>query len=187
MAIDPAQEERRRRVIEVATGLCDEGFDAVRMKQVAEESGVSLATLYSWFTNKNLLILEVMADWLDEIVAAVEAEGPVGGSVAERVEATMLRTVDLAFGHSVRLRTFIQAFSMPDPMGFPFAERIDFAFGRLLFTRIGDEIEMDRRLDATRVIGGVWFSALNAWACDRRDEEHVRDMLRTAVRVSLAD
>ena len=171
----------------MATRLSDEGYDSVRMKQVADESGVALATLYSWFTNKNLLVLEVMAAWLDEMVDGIEAEGPVDGTTGDRVEATLLRTVDLVFEYPVRLRAFVQAFSLPEPMGFAVAERIEFAFGRLLFGRIGDEVEFDRRLAATRVIGGVWFSALNAWACERRDEDHVRDMLRSAVRLSLSD
>lgn len=185
--MDPAQQRRRREVIEVATRLCDEGFDAVRMKQVAEESKVSLATLYNWFTNKNLLVLEVMAEWLDEIVARVEAEGPVGGSVGDQVEATLLRTVDLAFDHPARMRACIHAFSTPEPMGFALAERVEFAFGRLLFVRMGDEVDVGRRVEATRMIGGVWFASLNAWACERRDEQHVRDMLSSAVRVSLVD
>ena len=51
----------------MATRLAEEGYDAVRMKQVVDESEVALVTLYSWFAGKNLLILTVMAATLGRL------------------------------------------------------------------------------------------------------------------------
>jgi len=31
-------------------------------------------------------------------------------------------------------------------------------FGKLVFMAIGDEVDDDRRIDATRIIGSVWFA-----------------------------
>ena len=185
MTAGPAQERRRQQVLEVAARLAGEGYDAVRMKQVADESEVALATLYSWFAGKNLLILAVMAGWIDEMVERVGSESMKGGTPADRMEATLLRTIDLALEQPDLLRSCIRAFSSPDPMGIEIVGRIEFSFGQLLFSQMGDDIGFDRRLDVTRVVGGVWFAALMAWMCERRDEEHIREMLRSAVAVTL--
>jgi AcrR family transcriptional regulator len=146
---------------------------------------VALATLYSWFAGKNLLILAVMADWIDDIVDEVAAEPIEDETPSGRLEATLLRTVNLALERPNLLRSCLQAFSSPDPMGIEIVGRIEFSFGQLLFGQLGDDIDFDYRLDVARVVGGVWFAALMAWMCERRDEEHVRVMLRSAIAVAL--
>jgi len=74
---------------------------------------------------------------------------------------------------------------MPEPMGIEATDQMVTTFGKLLFMAIGDEVDDDRRIDATRIIGSVWFAAFMAWMTERCHEAHMRDMLCSAIRVSL--
>ncbi len=90
------QLERRARVVEVATELADAGgYEAVVMKEVAERSGVSLATLYRWFASKDHLLTEVLLHWggeLSEVLSIVPPDSPDPvvriGAVLSQVMAT---------------------------------------------------------------------------------------------------
>ena len=80
------QQERRQRVVEVATVLATEGgYDAVVMKDVAEQSGVALATLYRWFASKDHLLCEVLLEWGARVEANLRAEPPSEAAGAERI------------------------------------------------------------------------------------------------------
>ena len=128
------------------------------MKQFADESEVALATLYSWFAGKKLPILAVIAGWIDEIVAKIKSESLDADSPADRMEATLLRTIDFALERPNLLRSCTRAFPSPDSMGIGLVGWIEFSFGQLLLDRMGDDIDFNRRLDVTRVVGGVWFA-----------------------------
>jgi AcrR family transcriptional regulator len=88
--LSAAQQERRAHVLAVASALAEQGgYDAVAMKDVADRSGVALATLYRWFASKDHLLTEVLLGWMSELDAALAAEPPRHARAAERVEAVM--------------------------------------------------------------------------------------------------
>ena len=165
--------DRRRAILEVAAWLADRGYDAVQIRDVAREAGVSLQAVHNHFAGNDVLVDEVLA------------EGVVGDTPVDRVDEVLMRTLDRALLDRVRLRTCIQAFVMPEPMGIEATDQMVTTFGKLLFMAIGDEVDDDRRIDATRIIGSVWFAAFMAWMTERCHEAHMRDMLCSAIRVSL--
>jgi AcrR family transcriptional regulator len=86
------QQERRQRVVDVATALAQEGgYDAVVMKDVAERSGVALATLYRWFASKDHLLCEVLLEWGARVEADLRADPPRDEDGPERVLAFIRR------------------------------------------------------------------------------------------------
>ena len=51
-------------MVAAATELAEAGgYDAVVMKEVADRSGVALATIYRWFASKDHLLTEVLLVW----------------------------------------------------------------------------------------------------------------------------
>jgi len=185
MGANGFREERRRRIVEVATELADQGYDAVRMQDLRDRAGVALGTLYADFPSKNMVILEVMTDWMGALVEEQVAAGIVGDTPTERVEWVLFGLLDRSLEYPTRLRTCVQAFVMPEPMGIEPVGRLERVFGRALFEAIGEEVGMESRIDATRVIGGVWLASFVAWMTERRDEDHIRDLLRSGIRTSL--
>src|SRR4051812_33684188 len=84
--LSAGQHERRQRVIEVASALAEQGgYDAVAMKDVAEQSGVALATLYRWFASKDHLLGEVLLEWGARVAGDLRANPPDAPSGPERI------------------------------------------------------------------------------------------------------
>ena len=56
-----AQRERRRRILDATIALADEGgFDAVQMREVADDADVALGTLYRYFPSKIHLLVTAL-------------------------------------------------------------------------------------------------------------------------------
>ena len=55
--LTPRQQERRRRILDVARKLtAEQGYEAVSMRTIAAKSGVAEKTLYNIFVTKDRLI-----------------------------------------------------------------------------------------------------------------------------------
>jgi len=87
--------DRRQAILEVAAWLADRGYDAVQIRYVAREAGVSLQAVHNHFAGNDVLVDEVLA------------EGVVGDTTVDRVDEVLMRTLDRALLDPVRLRTCI--------------------------------------------------------------------------------
>ena len=87
------QRARRQRIIAAARQLMiSEDYGRIQVKDVAEAGGVSLGTLYRYFSSKDHLFACALADWATPAGAGVRAarvKNRPGGSTAERVTARM--------------------------------------------------------------------------------------------------
>src|SRR5215813_7718082 len=69
---DPAtlpagQQERRERIVQAAITLLERGeYDAIQMRDVAQEAGVALATIYRYFTSKEHLYAAAILEWASD-------------------------------------------------------------------------------------------------------------------------
>lgn len=71
-----SQLARRAKIIEQVIDLIAEvGADAVQMRDVAQRSGVALATLYRYFSSKDHLLAAALADWQKRLTRRVMAAG----------------------------------------------------------------------------------------------------------------
>jgi len=65
---------RRTKIIEEVIGLiADVGADAVQMRDVAQRSGVALATVYRYFRSKEHLLAAALEDWQKRLTRRVLA------------------------------------------------------------------------------------------------------------------
>lgn len=70
---------RRAKVIEEVIGLIGEvGADAVQMRDVAQRSGVALATVYRYFSSKENLLAAALEDWQKRLTRRVQSGGSSG-------------------------------------------------------------------------------------------------------------
>lgn len=90
--LTPAQRERRLSVIQAAMELASNGgYEAVVIKDVAARAGVSLGTLYRYFSSKDHLLAEALQVWSARLGQRLQATPPRGDTPAERVAAVMRR------------------------------------------------------------------------------------------------
>ena len=67
---------RRARIVEEVIGLiADVGADAVQMRDVAQRSGVALATVYRYFSSKENLLAAALEDWQKRLTRRVLVSG----------------------------------------------------------------------------------------------------------------
>jgi TetR/AcrR family transcriptional regulator, cholesterol catabolism regulator len=70
---------RRAKIIEEVIGLiADVGADAVQMRDVAQRSGVALATVYRYFRSKEHLLAAALEDWQKRLTRRVLAASVAG-------------------------------------------------------------------------------------------------------------
>ena len=85
-ALARSQAARRRRVLDATLQLAAEGgFDAVQMRDVAAAADVALGTVYRYFSSKERLLLEAMAEQQADLRAYLDVHPPREADAAARV------------------------------------------------------------------------------------------------------
>ena len=69
----------------------EKGYERATTAEIAQRLGVSEATVFSYFRGKRELCARVIADWYDEIIAAIETGLPRDGSTRQQF-AFIVRT-----------------------------------------------------------------------------------------------
>lgn len=108
---------RRARIIEAVIGLIgDVGAEAVQMRDVAQRSGVALATVYRYFSSRENLLAAALEDWQKRLTRRVLAgrgpsdEGPLPGVL------DYLQRAQRAFHRNPRMTALmLQAMTSTDP------------------------------------------------------------------------
>ena len=108
---------RRAKIIEAVIELiADVGADAVQMRDVAQRSGVALATVYRYFSSKEHLLAAALEDWQKRLTRRVLAaggaaeQGPVPGVL------DYLNRAQRAFHRNPRMTALmLQAMTSTDP------------------------------------------------------------------------
>lgn len=179
------QAERRDRVIEAAITLArDGGYDAVQMRDVAMSADVALGTIYRYFSSKDEMLLAGLAGWV-EVIRSQLAENEIAeGSPAER----LMQATDAASAVTDRrptlMRALVVALGTDDPAANVYRDQIEASMSRIVIDAIGEAPGVDV-IGVRRIIGHVWFSALNRWVTGRAPDGSVGDELRHAVSMLL--
>ena len=108
---------RRAKIIEAVIDLiADVGADAVQMRDVAQRSGVALATVYRYFSSKEHLLAAALEDWQKRLTRRVLAaagpaeQGPLPGVL------DYLQRAQRAFHRNPKMTALmLQAMTSTDP------------------------------------------------------------------------
>ena len=179
------QSGRRDLVVAAATDLAElGGYDAVVMKEVADRSGVALATIYRWFASKDQLLTEVLLVWGAQLSESLAADPPREGDAADRVAAALGRVIDVA-GSRIRLAAAVVEAVLSVERG-PLDAQGD--FHQLMTSWIDSalaEDEVAEREAVTEVLEHVCFSTIIGFATGRQDATYAKDQLASAARLLL--
>jgi len=88
------QQERRDRIVRAAITLLEHGeYDAIQMRDVAQEAAVALATVYRYFTSKEHLYAAALLEWAANFPAREQQKRAGGRSDEAQLRALMRRAV----------------------------------------------------------------------------------------------
>ena len=184
-------DERTRRIVDAATALAEKGgFEAVRLRDVAAQSGVALGTLYRRFRSKEDLLLAALELAMREYEARFYAVPPEGATALLRVDAffagytaTLCRRPNLA-------RALVRAIASGAPeltlRVAAFHARTEGWITASLRggTRDGaPPSEREHSLASSLLL--VWFASLTGWASGVHDEARIVEQTRVAAALML--
>lgn len=92
--LTPRQQERRSRIVAAGLALLRrEDYERIQMRDVAEEAGVAIGTVYRYFQSKEHLFAEVLAEWAATLRSRVERSPLDGDTNAARLNEVLHRSV----------------------------------------------------------------------------------------------
>lgn len=180
--------ERRQQILDVALELFGVGgYDAASMADIAAAAGVTKPVVYQHFVSKRALFLEVLTDYGQRMVAAIEKATADASSPRDQVASGFEAFVQFFADHPPAFRVLFSEASRADAEFAAEVERVE----RVVADRIAslltidDLADADRRLVAHGIIGMAegavrfWMECDAAPAPGALDAERVAAMLTT--------
>ncbi|MFF5566579.1 TetR family transcriptional regulator [Streptomyces sp. NPDC012623] len=182
------QEARRLDILRATVRLARRGgFDAVQMREVAEEAGVALGTLYRYFPSKIHLLVATLLDRLEQLHATLRERPPSGGSAAERVGETLLRACRALQRDPCLADAMLRALTFADRGVSAEVASVSRRTTAIILDAMGPAVgpygPTPQQLSAVRVVEHTWRAVLVGRLAGRASAEEVRTDLATACRL----
>jgi len=170
-----SQLRRLRRIVDAASKLAETGgFDAVRLRDVAEASGVALGTLYRYFRSKEDILVFLLAEELDSLERALRERPPHGATARERVGAVFGLTTRALTNRPHFARALLRAVAAGEPETTVKVAAFHLRMGRLVLDALrGEGPESERLRNVAIILQQVWFASLVGWTGGLHDPKAV--------------
>jgi AcrR family transcriptional regulator len=187
-----SQLRRVRRIVDAAVALAEEGgFDGVRLRDVAEASGVALGTLYKYFRSKEDILLFAVNEEAERLETVIAARPPSGGSAQERTTEFFARATRGFTRRPNFARAVLRAIASGDHKTAVQVAGFHLRIARMIVAAIRDErpdiakaitepVGSEREQAMVKILEHVWFSALVGWGGGLHPARTVTDQMRTA-------
>jgi AcrR family transcriptional regulator len=172
---------RRQRIIDAGLVLLERNeYDRIQIKDVAEEAGVALGTLYHYFSSKEHLFAEVLVKWAATLRASLARRPPQGLTPREKLTVALHRSVR-AFQHQPQLARLLASLELSsDPFATEIIERLEQTTGSV-YMELLDGVEPNRARTIVRTMDAVLDSQLRSWSAGRLSITGVYDYLSESI------
>jgi TetR/AcrR family transcriptional regulator, cholesterol catabolism regulator len=179
------QSERRRRVLDAAMALAEEGgYEAVQMRDVAARADVALGTVYRYFTSKDQMLAAVWADWTSALERRLHGQPLQGDTRAERVIDFLRRATRPLERRPKLAGALIKSWTSPDQHAAEYQREVASWMTRIVIDAL-DGLPMAERQAIREVLGHVWYSLLLGWVNGRFTIGRVHEVIESACRLML--
>jgi TetR/AcrR family transcriptional regulator, cholesterol catabolism regulator len=193
-----SQLRRMRRIVDAAVELAERGgFDAVRLRDVAERSDVALGTLYKYFRSKEDILLFAFDEGVTRLEQSLAARPAEGGSAQERVTAFFRRATRGLLRKPDLGGALIRAMSGSERETAQQIAASNRRIARMIVASLRDEPSLllasleefapsaDER-ELADALTGVWFAALIGWVIGAEpDPAAIPRKMRSAAKLML--
>jgi AcrR family transcriptional regulator len=187
--------DRKDRILDVAVGLAAAGgFENVRQRDVADQAGIALGTLYKSFTSKEHILSAALAREADELERKLRSRPPAGDTPQARLEG-LFKIVTRAMCHKPKYaRAVLRATASGQP---DVAAHVTAYQGRMNSiiisvmsgeTTTGDEPRELSEHDAfiATLLQQIWFASLVGWSAGIFSQSDVTTHMNRAIEMILA-
>lgn len=185
-ALERSQSERRRRVLDAALALAARGgFDAVQMRDVANEADVALGTVYRYFASKERLLLEANVEGVDDLARRLQDQPPKGATPAERVIDVLRRANRSLLRHPEATAAMVRALGSARTEEADAVEQVRESMTAIITRAMHEGDPSSRDVAVARVLQQVWLSSLVGWVGGVDPADRVGEDLEIATRLLL--
>lgn len=179
----PAQRARYDRIIRTATQMLKSGGeDALQMKDLVQQAGISLDTLYRYFPSKEHVIAAIEIDRYERAYSRIVSDPPRGGTVRGRVTDYLLYEFTMGQRNPWLTAALFRARHGTSRRNGDILERLYRRHQEILRIAAGDEAA-DHQLRLLPVVAQVYGSAITGWLAGIFSEEQVRFEIRAGCRL----
>ncbi len=157
------------------------------MREVSERADVALGTIYHYFTSKDHLLAESLAEWLRGLAVGVARDPARGDTTLDRV-LDLLRRVTGAMEDNQKVSAaFIGGLVAHGEQVAACQQEMHETFSAMLGTAFPPDYPAGRRDKVIRSLEHIWFSELIGWKNGWNPFEQCVRELEEAAELFLAD
>ena len=186
------QLRRMRRIVDAAVELAERGgFEAVRLRDVAERSDVALGTLYKYFRSKEDILLFALNEQLERLEQLMAARPIAGGRPYARAGEFFRRATRALARRPQFARALIRAMATGDQATATQIAASQLRVSRMISSALRSggpdaSADLERGESAlAHTLMHVWFSSLVGWSAGLHAEREVVEQVRTAAQLML--
>jgi TetR/AcrR family transcriptional regulator, cholesterol catabolism regulator len=184
--------QRKDRILDVAVELAAAGgYENVRQRDVADQAGIALGTLYKSFISKEHILSAAMAREADELERRLKSRPPQGNTPSERLQA-LFRIITRAMCQKPKYaRAVIRAMASGQPEVAAhvtaYQGRVNAIIGSVLggASAEGGELE-GHELALATLLQQIWFASLVAWSAGILTQPNMIAHMNQAIELILA-
>jgi TetR/AcrR family transcriptional regulator, cholesterol catabolism regulator len=173
----PRQRDRRERLLDAGlAALAEVDYDSIQVKDVAEQAGVSLGSLYKYFSSKERLFAEVLVRWAENLPRHVKRRPPSQVAPIERLRDTVHRALH-AFERQPQMARMVNVLmTSTDPASVELIQRLDRSSSDVYLQALAG-IDPARSRQIVNVVQAVFGNELRQWSLGRKSMRQVYDQL----------
>ena len=179
--------DRRNRILDVAIDLAEEGgFENVRQRDVADQAGVALGTLYKSFSSKEDLLSAALEREAHMLELKMEQKPALGPSPGERLKA-LFKIVTRGMCRKPKYaRAVLRAMASGEPEVAAHVASYQERMNRIIISSMRgikpSEIAKatDREATVAVYLQRIWFASLVGWSAGLHGQNEVIEQVDTA-------
>jgi len=181
--------ERRDKIIDVAIDLAEAGgYENVRQRDVADQAGIALGTLYKSFISKEHILSAAIEREADELERRIKAKPPTGENATERLQALFRMITRTMCQKPKYARAVIRAMASGQPEVaahvHAYQGRMNAIISSVQQSKAG---EADSRVtQLSTLLQQIWFASLVAWSAGILSQAEVTSHMDQAIELILA-
>ena len=183
---DDAPRNPRRRIINAALQLASVGgYEAVQVRALSEQAGVSSRTIYANFPSLDSLLIVAVAEQSEGLYRQFTDTPPQGRTAAARVNQLISQLTDTMTANRPLTVALLRALLGGKPDVSQHVHGFREVLKSLLATAIAPKgpTRLDREI--AELLESIWFTALVSWATGTDPDAYIGEIMQRACRLLL--
>ena len=181
--------DRKDRILDVAIDLAAAGgYENVRQRDVADQAGIALGTLYKSFVSKEHILSAAIEREADDLERRLRARPPVGKTATDRLQALFKIVTRAMCAKPKYARAVIRAMASGQPEVASHVTAYQGRMNAIIGSVMRDDgVELDEHeLTLATLLQQIWFASLVAWSAGIFSQVEVTSHMNMAIEMLLA-